>query len=99
MKRFTITGKKVFRDNQEGVFYVLLNDDTTMIQVENNPEDMAVLAWNQSDQKHRLGFLKRNFHNQTFWNTDYMNKSYDELPLDVKTELIAYQKSKMEIKA
>ena len=96
MKRFTITGKKVFRDNQEGVFYVLLNDDTTMIQVENNPEDMAVLAWNQSTGRHRWEWLRREFPEQ---NSDLIcDWDYQRLPEPMKQKLIEYQKSKMEIK-
>lgn len=94
MKRFTITGKKVFRDNQEGVFYVLLNDDTTMIQVENNPEDMAVLAWNQATQSHKLDFLMLNKFDIHYGSDTFMN-----LPQPIKEKLIEYQKSKMEIKA
>lgn len=99
MKRFTITGKKVFRDNQEGVFYVLLNDDTTMIQVENNPEDMAVLAWNQSTQEHRYEFLKKNnFDLMESWGK-LSRSEFVDLPSSVKDVLIGYQKSKMGIKA
>jgi hypothetical protein len=99
LKRFTITGKKVFRDNQEGVFYVLLNDDTTMIQVENNPEDMAVLAWNQSGLGHKEEYIKKNFPQYQNVGVPLWVRTWSELPNDVQESVITYQKSKMEIKA
>ena len=37
MKKYTITGKSVFRDNQTGLFYVDLNSGMR-ITVENNPD-------------------------------------------------------------
>ena len=96
MKRFTITGKKVFRDNQEKIYYVTLNDGT-MITVENNPETMAILAWSQASSTERYEFLRRNlpFENARL---GMENRSFSELNQVIQEKLIEYQKSKMEKK-
>lgn len=97
MKKYTVTGKNVFRDNQQSVFYVMLNSDT-MIQVENNPEDMACLAWNQASSIQRSDFIMKHFPHWNYESVLIAKQEYSELLQTVKDKLIEYQKSKMENK-
>lgn len=94
MKRFTITGKNVFRDNQERIYYVRLNDGT-LISVENDPQIMAIIAWSQSSIEHRKEFIQRKFPHII----ENFDIDWNDLKEEIKAEIINYQKSKMEIKA
>lgn len=93
MKKYTITGKNVFRDNQEGIFYVDLNSGMR-ITVENNPEIMAAIAWNDAGISDKSIFLQKH----GVIDIDYLSYGFRFLPNEIKNALIEYQKSKMEIK-
>ena len=89
-KRFTTTGKNVFRDNLEGIYYVSLNDGK-MITVENSAEVLATLAWSQASDRAKTEFLRRN--NEA--RIPYIDMGFTQLPQTIKDALIEYQKSKM----
>lgn len=90
-RRFEVTGKKVFRDNQEGIFYVLLNDGKT-ISVENNPETLANIAWHQSSLEHRKEFISKFFNGKY---QEMVNKDWIDITNDMKDRIITYQAEKL----
>lgn len=96
MKKYTVTGKNVFRDNQTGLFYVDLNTGMR-ITVENNPETMATIAWNEANGDSRFQFL-RSYGFEQFTRFGIERVDFKDLYPEMKEKLIEYQKKCMEKK-
>ena len=94
MKRFTTTGKNVFRDNQENLYYVTLNDGI-MITVEPNADTLACIAWSQAITNERRTFLKTIKLDPIDSLDVLVGVEYYHLPDYVMVCLQEYQKSKM----
>lgn len=92
-KRNIITGKDVFYDTLEKVFYVYVGNER---QAVSDLSEIAYLSWTHADIEDRREFMKRHF-DVTKYDEFIITSMYQDLPKEVQAKILEYQQEKAKV--